>query len=102
MNTLDVAEVARLAEAGEIVLVDVREDHEWQAARIPGAVHAPLSRFAEAVREIPEGRPVVFYCLVGGRSAQAVDFARALGLDHDTHMGGGIKAWHEQGLPIER
>lgn len=99
--TLEAEEVAARAARGEIHLVDVREDAEWEGGRIPGALHAPLSRFADVVGSLPDDRPVVFYCLVGGRSARAVSFCQASGLPHDTHLGGGIQAWADAGLPLE-
>ncbi|SON57244.1 putative adenylyltransferase/sulfurtransferase MoeZ [Hartmannibacter diazotrophicus] len=101
MRNLTIEEVRDLATDGEIILVDVREDDEWIAGRIAGALHAPLSRFANVVSEIPTDKPVVFYCLAGARSAQAIGYCQRIGLDHDSHMAGGIKAWLSAGFPIE-
>jgi len=42
----------------------------------------------------------VFYCMMGGRSAKAVEVCQKMGLPHDSHMGGGIGAWRMHGLPI--
>ncbi|MEJ1159533.1 rhodanese-like domain-containing protein [Prosthecomicrobium sp. N25] len=102
VNTLTPQEVQERLAAGTITLVDVREPAEWADGRIPGAVHVPLSAFAERARTIPEGKPVVFYCLSGGRSGRALALCKDLGLAHDTHMAGGISAWRAQGLPVTR
>ena len=101
-NTLTPAEARQKAEAGEILLVDVREAGEWASGRIGGAVHAPLSRLNQLAAQLPQDRKVVFYCHSGARSAQAVSVCRSLGLDHDTHMGGGIIGWMAGGHPLQR
>lgn len=93
-------EAHRLASNGEVLLVDVREAHEWAQGHVPGAYHAPLSTLATTATAIPQDRPVVFYCLAGGRSAKAIEICRKLGLPHDSHIPGGIGAWRAHGLPI--
>lgn len=99
-NTLSPVEAQDLHRAGKIHLVDVREAGEWSQSRIGGARHVPLSDFARLAPTLPADRPVVFYCLSGGRSAQAIALCGRLGLPHDTHMAGGISAWRAHGLPL--
>lgn len=94
-------EVARGMQAGEILLVDVREPAETAGERIPGAVLAPLSSFDPASLPDPGGRAVVFSCASGIRSVKAAEIAQAAGLPHDAHLAGGIKAWKAAGLPTE-
>lgn len=100
VKTLSPPEVRDLLDRGAITLVDVREAGEWAQGHVPGAVHAPLSRLRDLAPGIPADKPVVFYCLSGARSAQAVAMCRARG--HDTHMAGGISAWRAHGLPLAR
>lgn len=100
--TLTPKEAHEKASRGEILLVDVREANEWAQARVPGAIHRPLSALADTAAAIPTDKPVVFYCLSGGRSGRAVELCRRLGLPHDTHVGGGISAWKAAGLPVTR
>ena len=88
-------------EAGEILLVDVREPNETVQERIHGAVLAPLSKFDPVDLPNPEGRTVVFTCASGIRSIKAAEIAQAAGLAFDAHLAGGIKAWKAAGLPIE-
>ena len=101
-KTMTPPEVHDLLAKGAITLVDVREDGEWAQERIAGAIHRPLSRLRELAASLPEGKPVVFHCLAGSRSAQAVALCRSMGLPHDTHMGGGLSAWKAHGLPLTR
>lgn len=100
--TLSPTDARAAADAGRILLVDVREAGEWARGHIPGAVHAPLSRLSAEAPSLPTDRPVVFYCLSGARSAQAVGLCQRLGLPHDTHMAGGIGLWRHHGFPIAR
>jgi rhodanese-related sulfurtransferase len=97
---MEPAQVQAELAAGRIHLVDVREENEWRMQRIAGAIHAPLSGLMRAAAQLPDDKPVILYCLSGARSAQAVSLLQGLGLPHDTHMRGGISAWHRSGLPI--
>lgn len=87
---------------GRILLVDVREAHEYAAGHIPGAFSMPLSIFD--VRALPpsEGRAIVFSCAAGMRSQQALMLANEQGMELDTHFGGGFNDWARSGMPIER
>ena len=88
-------------EAGEIVLVDVREPHENVAERIPGGVLNPLQSFDPGASPEAEGKRVVFYCSSGRRSVTASQLAQANGQPHDAHMAGGILAWKAAGFDTE-
>jgi rhodanese-related sulfurtransferase len=93
------AAVAEALDRRAIVLVDVREPHEFAAERIPGALAFPLSTFDATALPAPAGRAVVFHCGSGKRSAMAVAKCLAQGIAHHTHMAGGIQAWKQTGLP---
>ncbi len=92
-------EAQRLVEAGA-QLIDVRADHEWEAGRIPGAVHVPLAELNERTGEIEHGRPVVLYCRGGNRSTMAAEALTAAGYDA-AKLTGGIVGWEEAALPLE-
>ena len=92
--------VKEIVDAGEAQLVDVREPYEWEAGRIPGAVHIELERLAGQADELDREKPVVFQCRMGRRSALATQAFRAAGFDA-YNMTGGIAAWAEAGLPLE-
>jgi rhodanese-related sulfurtransferase len=84
---------------GSLVLVDVREPHEFAAGHIPGSISHPLSTFDPA--RLPEGKRVVLSCAAGIRSARAAEFAQAFGRDIREHYKGGFKDWVEAGEPVE-
>jgi rhodanese-related sulfurtransferase len=97
---VDPAEVQRRREAGDVQLVVVREDAEWDAGRIAGARHVPLAEVAGQAQTIDRDQPVVFYCRAGSRSAMAAEAFRRAGYDAYS-MDGGLLAWADRGLPLE-
>jgi len=94
---LSPAEVSGQLAAGNIILIDVREQGEWDAGHVEGAQLFPLSSFNPA--SLPEGN-LVFMCGAGVRSARAVALAQAAGLACNQHLAGGIGAWRSAGLPV--
>jgi rhodanese-related sulfurtransferase len=85
-----------------IIVVDVREPHEFAMGHIPGSVSMPLSRFDPSALPVDPERQIVFSCAAGVRSLHAIAMARAAGLDLDTHYVGGFKDWLMSGGPVER
>lgn len=81
-------------------LVDVREPHEFEEARAPGARLVPLGEVPARIAEIPTDRTVYVICRSGGRSAKAVEYLRANGVDA-VNVTGGTLAWIESGAPVE-
>jgi rhodanese-related sulfurtransferase len=92
--------VAELQREGSIQLIDIREPHEWEAGRIPGARFLTMGELTAQAETIHRDTPVVFYCRVGGRSAMAANAFRRAGYDAYT-MSGGLVEWEAQGLPLE-
>jgi rhodanese-related sulfurtransferase len=86
------------------VLIDVREESEYAAGHIPGAIHISkgvLERDIEA--KVPDPQtPLVLYCGGGFRSALAADALQKMGYTNVVSMDGGWRAWTEAGLPTEK
>jgi rhodanese-related sulfurtransferase len=97
---LDPKRVNEILEAGEAVLIDVREPYEWDAGRIGGAKHIELEHLGSRAEELPKDKPVIFQCRLGTRSALATQAFRAAGFDA-YNMRGGLQAWADEGLPLE-
>jgi len=89
-----------MIEGGDAQLVDVRESYEWDEGRIGGARHIELARLASQAETIDKGRPVIFQCRLGARSAMATQAFRAAGYEAFS-MAGGLQRWADEGLPIE-
>lgn len=86
---------------GSVLLVDVREPHEFAMGHIPGAVSLPLSSFDPAQIPDPEGRLVVFACVAGVRSLRAIEASHAAGHDFSAHYPGGFKDWVTSGEEVD-
>lgn len=82
----------------DAVVVDVREQDEWDAGRAPGALHIPLSELPERLADLPEDELLVV-CRSGGRSARATAWLTHNGYDA-RNLDGGMKAWSVAGLPL--
>jgi rhodanese-related sulfurtransferase len=98
-------EVSRWLEAGEAVLVDVREPDEHARESISNSKLAPLSRFdpAQAASLPSNGQKLVFHCMGGKRSADALRMTLASDTSRGIEcrsMKGGIQAWKAAGLPV--
>ena len=80
------------------LLVDVREDSEVAAGRIPTAIHIPLGELSARLGEIDRSRDVIAVCRSGNRSSRATALLRSAGYTVD-NMTGGMMAWQAAGLP---
>ncbi|MGC1188793.1 MAG: rhodanese-like domain-containing protein [Candidatus Acidiferrales bacterium] len=101
----DVPEVKRRMDAGEkFLLVDVREDNEWERGHIPGAVHMGRGIIERDIEQaVPDhGATLVLYCGGGFRSALAADNLQKMGYTNVISMDGGWRGWNEAGLPTKK
>ena len=100
LNTITPDQAAQMLREGA-TLVDVREPDEHARERIPGARNLPLSRLAEAELAVQAGRPVLFHCRSGARTAgQAAQLAAKAGGCEAYVVEGGLEAWKRAGLPV--
>ena len=102
VHDLDIDAIKAGLADGSILIVDVREPHEFAAGHIPGAVSRPLSQFDPADLPNEPGKRLVLSCAAGVRSLRAMEFAQSAGLDVDSHYIGGFKDWVMHGEPVER
>ncbi|KQS71274.1 sulfurtransferase [Methylobacterium sp. Leaf361] len=100
---LDRETVKQGLDDGSMLIIDVRESHEYEAGHIPGAVSHPLSGFdpqAVAALVAEDGRRAVFSCASGVRSVHALMAAQNAGLDLVEHYKGGFKDWYSAGETV--
>lgn len=91
-------ELKERLEAGEdVVLVDVRENHEVKSGLLPDAVHIPMGQLPSRWEELSEANEIVCYCAAGVRSLDTAAFLRTKGLFNATSLEGGISAWRAIG-----
>lgn len=100
-SNVTVAELQSELQQCDIRLVDVRTDAEVARGKIPQGESIPLHLLPMRLNEMDKNATTVFYCQMGGRSAQAAAFAAANGFTDVYNLQGGIAAWAQAGLPIE-
>jgi len=81
----------------QVQILDVREDDEWSAGRIDGAVHIPLGELPARAGELDRDCPVVTVCRGGGRASKATEQLTQAGWNAQT-MEGGMTQWVSDGL----
>ena len=86
------------ARPADVQVLDVREDNEWAAGRIDGALHIPLAQLPARIAELERDREVVAVCRSGNRSGMAAEYLTRAGVPAK-NMEGGMQRWAREGLP---
>ena len=94
---------ARQAAGEKFLLIDVREESEFAAAHIPGAMHLGKGIIERDIEtKVPDpATPIVLYCGGGFRSALAADNLQKMGYTSVISMDGGMRGWREKGLAVD-
>lgn len=102
IQEMTVKELKALLDSGakDFVLLDVRNPHEYEIAKIPGAVLVPLPEIENGdgvtqVKELLNGHRLIAHCKMGGRSAKALAILKEAGIV-GTNVKGGINAWSQE------
>jgi rhodanese-related sulfurtransferase len=104
-TTIDVNKAKALFDS-EAAFVDVRKDSDWEAGRIPGAIHMELKKVLSADAlgaEVAKDEPVVIYCNGEScmRSSEASAMAVSWGWTQVHYFRDGFPAWKSAGMPVE-
>jgi rhodanese-related sulfurtransferase len=104
-NTTEVmpTEAASKIKSGNTVLIDVREQDEWEEEHIPDAIHLSRGLLELEIEEkVPDpNTTIICHCGGGGRSALAAESLQKMGYKNVRSLAGGFKAWKALGLPTE-
>ena len=94
---------ARLDKGEKLLLVDTREDNEWEKGHIAGAVHLGKGIIErDIVEKVPDKeKEIILYCGGGFRSALSADNLQKMGYTNVVSMDGGWRKWKELGYPVE-
>src|SRR5690349_1365556 len=89
--------------AAGATLIDVREQHEWDAGHIEGALFIPLGQLQQGIAAVvpDKGTEVILQCRSGARSANGTALLQALGYTDVVNLAGGILQWQADGLPVQ-
>lgn len=104
VRTCEISEVKEIIDGSdESIIIDVRDNHEYEKGFIPGAIH--LSRGlleVNVIQSFPDKNAhYILYCGGGNRSALSADNLQKMGYQNVLSMNGGFKAWANKGYPIE-
>ena len=91
-----------MASRKDLVLVDVRSPEELREGSIPGSQLIPMGELARGRMSVPEGKPLLLICAVGGRSYAVGQYFSHKGYKEIYNLSGGISAWKAAGLPLQR
>jgi rhodanese-related sulfurtransferase len=102
-GSVGTSEAVRLINREKAVLIDVSEPEEFARGHAAGARNVPLSSL-QGARELPSNKqlPVVLMCSTGARAARAAGLLRKLGHERAIALAGGLKAWRDANLPLEK
>lgn len=103
VSFVDPDTLAAWVDRGETTIFDVREQHEWDEAHIPGATLVPLSNFDPSKIVAPDSSKIVLHCKSGVRCGMAAERLAAAGVTRPLwRLEGGILNWVQSGKPVER
>ncbi len=97
-TTIDVQEARNMILEGDIFILDVRTQEEYDAGHIMNSTLIPLETLTTQLNEIPKDKKILVYCRSGIRSAQASEILVNNGFKNVYNMNGGIEAWIKSGF----
>jgi hydroxyacylglutathione hydrolase len=101
-QVIDVPELAKRWQRGDVALLDVREDDEWEDGHVPGSIHIPYHDLRDGLpSDVSNGKPLAVTCSVGNRSSIAVSLLQRSGVEDLIHVAdGGVTDLKEEGIPL--
>jgi rhodanese-related sulfurtransferase len=104
VREVTVAETQQKLESGKVLLIDVREESEWEAGHARGALHMGKGVIERDIEgRVPnKNAELILYCGGGFRSALSVDSLQRMGYTNVASMAGGWRAWQAGGAPVEK
>ena len=98
------AQATHLINRQDALVIDVREPAEFAAGHLLGAKNLPLARLTAPGADVAKrkDRPVIVYCDGTDRASKAASALKKHGFTRVTNLSGGIKAWQDAGLPVEK
>lgn len=103
-NEVKPDDAVRLINRDDAIVIDVRDDNEYQSGHIINAIHIPLPLLDNRITQLSDAKdnPLLVYCRTGNRSAQAASQLMKLGFSKVHKLSGGISAWQSANLPVSK
>jgi rhodanese-related sulfurtransferase len=103
-GSLTPAQAVQLINREKAVVIDVCEADEFAAGHVVGSKNVPVAQLEERLPSLVKNKsvPVVLVCASGARANRAVAVAKKLGYEKADALAGGLKAWRDAGMPVEK
>lgn len=103
-GALSPADAVRLINREKAVVIDVGEPHEFAQGHVVGSKNVPFGQLEDKLPSLVKNKalPVILVCPAGMRAARAATLARKLGFEQAQAIAGGLKAWRDASLPVEK
>ena len=103
-NEVGPLDAVQMINRRDAVVLDVREADEFAAGHVTNSRHIPLAQLAERLKSLEKfkSRPVIVNCRTGSRAASAAGILRKNGFSEVFTLRGGISAWQQAGMPLEK
>lgn len=103
-GALSTAQAIQLINREKAMVIDVCEPEEFAVGHVKGAKNVPLGQLEEKLPQVVKNKalPVILVCAKGPRASRAVGVAKKLGYDNAQALSGGLTAWREASLPVEK
>jgi rhodanese-related sulfurtransferase len=103
-GALGTSAAVQLINREKAVVIDIGDSAEYAQGHVAGARSIPLAQLEQRLPEVVKNKalPVILVCATGARAGRAVSIAKKLGYDKAQALGGGLKAWKEANLPVEK
>ena len=104
VGTLGTAQAVQLINREKAVVIDVCEPEEFAAGHVGGAKNIPLGQLQERLPQVAKNKavPIILVCAKGARASRAAGIAKGLGYEKAQALTGGLAAWREANLPVEK
>lgn len=102
LGTLSAVMLKEKLDRNEIILVDVREEREWDEGHVEGAEHIYVGHLIKEANRLPRVKPIATTCGWGGRGGLGASILKKLGFDNVYNVLGGMKAWRRLGYPVKK
>jgi len=102
LKTCSVEQLKNVVDRAAVIVLDVRDDHEWRDGHIKGAQHLFVGYLQQQVARVPRDTPLAVHCSWGGRASLAVSILARNGYASVYNVLGAIRAWKSRRYPLER
>jgi rhodanese-related sulfurtransferase len=103
-GSLSPAEAVQLINREKAVVIDVGEPQEFASGHVIGSRNVPFGQLEDKLAGLVKNKatPVIMVCPVGARAARAAGLARKMGFEQARSIAGGLRAWRDASLPVEK